>query len=858
VSTDSPSTPQASGIDQLVAWANEQDHWIRQLVTEVIAMRRRLSDERIDAVYKVLLREKDLAGGPAVSVAPLTAAESGDSAGKTLRLLSLKHVEHVNALAGGQEIKFHPRLTICFGENASGKTGYVRILKRAAAVRTAEPVLPNIHAGTPGGTPRAEIRVTVDDDESTIEWRGEAGVEPLTRVDVFDARAAVVHLAEDLSYSYTPADLSLFPLVRNGIERVQEKLQSAKDERQPGENPFLSRFRRESALYAKLEGLDATTELRELEALARVSDEEEASLPALREKVEALRSGSAPQQIARAEEEGRIFDEVERVAEAVVGFDREAYQEGLSALRTAREAHEQGTRQTLASELVPGVLGDAWKQFTEAAEAYIQAIGLDPYPRVGEPCVYCRQPLGEAAVALLQKYRDYCNDALRRAVDEARKRLQELTAPMGELQTEEIETGVERLLQALENPGNPSPPLATARDLLGHARRVQEALAKGTDCPSLPEALRSAATALSAAKDATERTLEDLRKQGKERARTLANEEERLRDLQDRLTLRSLMPEIRTFVEDAWWAERAGTNLDRFQGFKRGLTETAKRASTEVMNRAFEELFEAECKALHAPRVSLDFPGREGEAKRRKLLTAGHGLQEILSEGEQKAIALADFLAEASLKPDRSPIVFDDPITSLDHKRLRHVVDRIVDLSAERQVIVFTHDIWFVAELLAQLPNDANAYKAYVIHGDPGAIGEVTPGTPRTDSFGDRRDRIDRIIRDADSANGETRQALIERGYEELRGTCEVVVEKDLLGDVTARLRPNVKMGNLRQIRPDQLPSAIKRIYGVFEGCCRFIPSHSQPVPTLGVRPTLDDLRRDWEEVKSARRDYFR
>jgi hypothetical protein len=855
---DSPSTPQLSGIDQLVAWANDQDHWVRQLVTEVIATRRGLSDEQIDAVYKVLLREKDFADGPTVSVAPLTAIGSGDSAGKTLRLLSLKHVEHVNALAAGQEIEFHPRLTICFGENASGKTGYVRILKRAAAVRTAEAVLPNIHGGMAGVTPRAEVRVAVDDKEATIEWRGEAGIEPLTRVDVFDARAAVVHLAEDLSYSYTPADLSLFPLVADGIERLQAKLQRAKEEREPTANPFLSRFQRESGLYVKIQELGATTELDKLEALASLSDEEEASLAALRERVEALRSGSVRQQIVRAEEEGRAFDEAQRIAEAVVGFDREAYHEGLSVLRTAREDHEQATRQALASESVPGVLGDAWKQFIGAAEAYIQAIGLDPYPRAGQPCVYCRQPLGAPAVVLLQKYREYCNATLRQALERASESLRALMAPLREVAVEQAANAVEHLLWALEDPSGPPPSIATARGCVEYARRLRQALDAEQECPPLPEGLRKAPATLQAAKESIHKTLADLRRQGEERARALDKKQGRLRDLEARLTLRTLMPQIRTFVDDAQWAERARTHLGRFQGIKRGLTDTAKRASTEVMNRAFEERFRAECEALRAPCVKLDFPGREGEAKRRKLITARHGLEDILSEGEQKVIALADFLAEASLRPDRSPVVFDDPVTSLDHKRLRYVVDRIVELSRNRQVIVFTHDIWFFAELLAKFPNDGDEYKAYVINADSGAIGAVTAGTPRTDSFKDRRDRIDRIIREADAADGETRQALIERGYEELRGACEVVVERDLLQDVTARLRPNVKMGNLRQIRADRLPQAIEGIYRVFERCCRFIPSHSEPLPTLGVRPTLDDLRRDWKALKSAREEYQR
>jgi wobble nucleotide-excising tRNase len=50
----------------------------------------------------------------------------------------------------------------------------------------------------------------------------------------------------------------------------------------------------------------------------------------------------------------------------------------------------------------------------------------------------------------------------------------------------------------------------------------------------------------------------------------------------------------------------------------------------------------------------------------RKSLAPRHRLSAILSEGEQKVIALADFLAESTLRGSASPIVLDDLVTSLD------------------------------------------------------------------------------------------------------------------------------------------------------------------------------------------------
>ncbi len=847
-----------SGLSLLIEWANGQDHWVRKLVAEVIGTRRRLSDERVTALHELLLREKGLAEGDPVNVPALSPAAASTPAGTTVRLASLQHIANVNALASNQEIEFHPRLTICFGENASGKTGYVRILKRAAAVRTAEPVLPNIHTGEFGGRPRARIRVLVGEEERPIEWQGEQGVEPLTRIDVFDARTAAVHLAEDLSYSYTPADLSLFPLVADGIERVQARLQEAKVTRQPRANPFVNRLPRESRLYPKIEGLGASTDLAELETLAQVSKEEETGLPGLRQKVDALRSGSVRAQIERAQREHAILGRVLEVARIVVGFDREAYRDAVAALRTARADHERATREALSAEDVPGILGGAWKALVEAAEGYIREIGGDPYPAHGQPCVYCRQPLGDAGVALIRKYRDYCNAALRQAVEEASERLRTLAAPARDLRLDELKRDVESLVQALEDPTRPPPALAAAQEVVGHARVVQAALVEEEDCPAMPLGLDGAPATLQTAVEAAGTTAADLRKQGEKRARALAEEQARLRELEARLTLRDLMPAIRDHVKAARWADRAGSYLRPFQGIKRSLTETSKRASEEVLNRDFERRFQEECQALRAPRVSLDFPGREGEARRRKLLTPEHGLGEILSEGEQKVIALADFLAEASLKPDKSPIIMDDPVTSLDHKRLQHVVDRLVELSRERQVIVFTHDIWFAAELLARFEHAPNECAFYDVTAEDGRIGAVAKGShPRTDTFSDRKKRIQRLVDEAQKASGESRQALIEKGYEDLRGACEVVVEKDILRGVTERYRPNVRMTVLDQIRAERLPAAAKAIQAVFEKCCRVIASHSQPLLTLGIRPSLDELKEDWASLQKAREEYL-
>ena len=60
---------------------------------------------------------------------------------------SLKIEDGVNALKRGAEFVFAPGVTVIFGENGAGNSGFVRVLKRAAGVRTAEDILPNVRGG---------------------------------------------------------------------------------------------------------------------------------------------------------------------------------------------------------------------------------------------------------------------------------------------------------------------------------------------------------------------------------------------------------------------------------------------------------------------------------------------------------------------------------------------------------------------------------------------------------------------------------------------------------------------------------------------------------------------------------------
>jgi hypothetical protein len=227
----------------------------------------------------------------------------------------------------------------------------------------------------------------------------------------------------------------------------------------------------------------------------------------------------------------------------------------------------------------------------------------------------------------------------------------------------------------------------------------------------------------------------------------------------------------------------------------------------------------------------------------------------VLSEGEQKVLALADFLAEARLTGITAPIIFDDPVNSLDHRRIKEVADRVTLLAQAEQVIVFTHDILFATSLLARF--EKSKLCTYYQVTDEDGVGVVNRATgPRWDTLSSLKKRVNETIQAAKPEQGEARAALIRTGYDWIRCWCEVFVESELFQEVTMRYQPNVKMTALARIKPGALPAAINTVTKIFEDACRYIDGHSQPLATQGTSPTLGGLEQDWAKLLQCQKHY--
>ena len=173
-----------------------------------------------------------------------------------------------------------------------------------------------------------------------------------------------------------------------------------------------------------------------------------------------------------------------------------------------------------------------------------------------------------------------------------------------------------------------------------------------------------------------------------------------------------------------------------------------------------------------------------------------------MSEGEQRAIAIGSFLAEINLSGSKGGIIFDDPVSSLDHRRRERVAKRLAAEAAQRQVVVFTHDIYFLC-LLAEEANLAGvpiSTQSLVRRSEEFGIAE--PDLPfegknagkRIGALKAQHQLIAKLFKSGDEQ--EHRKQTVE-AYFKLRMAWERAVEEVLLREVILRFRKGIETQRL-------------------------------------------------------------
>lgn len=701
---------EAEALAGILAWSADSPSWQRDALRR-LATQPSIEPAEIDelaAICKGVQPSVPLEAGHLRDVKQ----DQGD-----VYLRSISAVSHVSALAPGQRLSIRKDgLTVVYGDNGSGKSGYARILKKACRARNVEKVeevIPDIYEQNPG-IPSATIEYTIGGQNRSCAWQlGTPADAALSAVSVFDSRTANVHVDDTNDVAYTPMPLKMLAQLAGLCKPVKDKLVAdvtrLKEQTPIGlTNPACSP---ETTVGKLVAGLSGTTALDRIETLSTLSQEE-------RDRHAQLTADLAddPQRVAR--QLGALKTKVDvQIQKLDRLFASVTYQEVaridqlVHDAETARQAANAASAALFRDEPIPQIGTEAWHMLWDSARAFSEQ---DAYPERIFPvtengvCVLCQQDLSHAASHRLKRFDEFVRDDSQLRAEQARQRL---TAEMERFQgaglsIHEIGDVTATIRDELKQAELGSEVRKATIQAAWRHRQILRHLQHGTAVTAAPNTYnRQGITDCLAALDVRVAGL--LADAGSAEQLALLSEKA---ELADRQWLAGMKADVLAEIERR--KQIAALEVAQKQTSTARITAKSTEVAGALVTDALRAQFTIEVGSFKITDLALELrqqSSREGMPRFKVALIRKPDAKvaQVLSEGEHRCTALAAFLAELSTTESKSGIVFDDPVSSLDHIHREAVAQRLVAEAANRQVVVFTHDLAFLFEL-EQAARDAN------------------------------------------------------------------------------------------------------------------------------------------------------
>ncbi len=863
--------------DTLLEWTDKQVDWVRDaLRRHAVSPSHILSEGDKAAIFDRVRHAADIAIDPEPTCTPL-AAEHVKSAAPQARTLfcSLGPVSNLGQLAADQKLSFATNgITLIYGDNGCGKSGYCRVAKKVCRSPTSDPLLGNIF--TDGAKPPAEalLRFLPDGATEIVEllWKDGAGVpEQLANISVFDSKNARLYIDEKNRFGFLPAEIAI--LERHAAHR-REMDKQFDDELKPlsirlkvalpsGFTPS-GKIAVEIAKFASKSITDLPKE-DELTALGAFSDEDEAEMQGLERKLTTDPLEAASRR-ARSSSQLAVYGQaLKAIDQGIAPAKADAFIEAVKNAKAAKDAASVAAASAFSNEPLEGVGTEAWMAMYEYAKKYVASLGHEDLPsEVGQSCALCQQPLTSDGSERLKRFNAFVSGEAAKAV-----RVAENTLAVASLDIERMDvpatTQIERDLAEYTSTSDAA--AATTASIIAFcdraAKRKIALLGQVTDQSQfIPELLPSLAANVLRDADtlaAEAALLKDQATQDQTRSAEVA----RLDALKDAKRLNENLPTFVTRLSDLH-------DKVKLEECKR-LVATGP-LSTRITAVRRTSVAGGLQKRINAEITNLDLgyipfavsdQSENGQSYFEIGLAAPVTAEnaDILSEGEQRALALACFLGEIGDDNSKSGIIVDDPVSSLDHLRIRKVAERLVaEAGKGRQIIIFTHNLLFyneVADAAARAPTPVPVAKRYVTKSLKDGVGLISekdePWTAQkvTERIARLRSRQAELSKLTDFDTDDYRRAAKDF-YTDLRETWERLVEEVLLYGTVERFNSDVKTMRLKGVIVAD--EDYRKVFWAMKRVSER-SGHDMAAGKNTPIPTPDEMKKDIEELDTYRGD---
>lgn len=680
--------------EYLKEFAAYQIDWLKALIYEVIETNGNILEDKKEEIFNCL---KD---GASITINEPSITNNSEN---DIYITSLEHVKGVNALKQNQTIKFHNDVTILYGLNGAGKSSYFKILNEIVGGNQKKEILPNIYLDTP-----QEIDVKISFQEKTgqiqtINWDGNSrSIDFFNKCKVFDS-SYLNGLLETRKADTTliqPLSLNLFSYLVTLMDEFKRKLNSEADKKRL-EKPTLELKYLNDEIKISFENHKITNSIKtKIERLFVFTTEDSKKQKNTTQELQELKQINVQDKITLKNSDktdiNTIKVYIENTHKKMSSFYSDC-QIQLRLLNENKKSNELAKRQFQILSTIPNSDNPEWKEFISSGEEY--KLKVNDSDKV---CIYCRQSLqDENAINLIKSYGEFLKDASEQKLNNSLKEVENLKKRIEALSIElEIKDNIQKILQnnKLEESEATLHEIivdANAKFIVEKEKLLNKLKAENLvlkinlfDATNITKKLNSISEAIKIEVD-------KLSEEKTKKAGEIEKVEKILKQFQENESISKQKENIEKWFKLDMLMNSLKSKAANISTTK--ITNISKQAHNDLLTETLKQNFTDELNSLGYKGLDIKIEnarGGKGTSSTKLTLSKNNDIKAILSEGEQKAVALALFIAESKIQKNKNPIILDDPVNSLDHKIAGKFTQQLLQL--DNQVILFNHNRLFL------------------------------------------------------------------------------------------------------------------------------------------------------------------
>ncbi|GLO64433.1 AAA family ATPase [Oceanobacillus kimchii] len=846
-------------IKELEDWLSQRTLWIQHATNKILLGN--VTEKEIEELMTICKEEIKDEGN--MTIEPLKIQKGQISSGEeniNLTVGSLSDIKGVNALTPRNPLKIGENLNIIYGQNGSGKSSYVRLFKHFCDSKNIRPLYGNVYEEKTEQS--CKIKYNINGENREINWSPDkSSIEDLTHIEIYDSDSAYTYINEENEVTYEPAILRLMSKLIELCNKVSLKI-SEEIEKNVSILPSIPEKYKKTESSIWLENLSHNVSREEVDAISVWDNDLQDELNVLVNRL------AETNPIEKAKVLRKNIKSIDKLVGIINSLFDELSDEKCTLVINAkqnadlkRKVAEEDAKKVFSNAPINTIDNESWRLLWEQARKFsANFVYIDEkFPKVDEDalCVLCQQPLNNDARKRLTSFEEYVKGNLERDAKDAEDQLTKLINELPNIPDidsfnlmldssgiydDEIRGNITSIIEDMRTRKNHLLNFKSIKDLkilpnYGFVNLLKEEI---SSLEKQAQSFEEDAKGENRAKIQNQIISLEAKKWLNEQRENIVEEIQRLNYI---------------------YVLNEAKKLTRTQ-----VLSTKKSAlSEELITEAYVKRFEQELKLLGASHIKIELVKtrtQRGQVLHEiKLSNPRRNVKtiEILSEGEQRIVSFAAFLADIEGKQVNAPLIFDDPISSLDQEYEEAIVARLVEMSRTKQLIVFTHRISLLtlleeaAKTLEINTNIVCVRREFWGTGEPGdtPLFSKKPDSALNVIYNERLPKAKKVLEDI----GREEYELIAKGIcSDFRIILERTIETHLLSDIVRRFRRSIqtmgRINNLYKIEQAdcELFDTIMTKYSRYE--------HSQSTEAPVSLPDPQELKEDIGRVMSWTKEF--